>query len=122
MLVHDGQKPYGFLLPPVALLGGGAQRARAGCCVYLGFVRALQCVSQFGLACSEYCSALVDFSPRLRQQRAVRLVGAVELPANLVEQLAVDLLRVGRSAVYGVECLLDPFDDIAPSAQLRIVE
>ena len=63
-----------------------------------------------------------DFSSRLCQQRAVRLVGAVELSANLIEQLAVDFLCIGRSARYGVECLLNPFGDIAARAQLRIVE
>ena len=77
---------------------------------------------ELGLDLAARRFTLVDLSPRLRQQRTVRLVGAVELPANLIEQLAVDFLCVGRSAGYGVECLLDPFGDIAAGAQLRIVE
>src|SRR3954447_20262637 len=71
---------------------------------------------EMGLDLAARCFTLADFSPRLRQQRTVRLVGTLELPATLVEQLAVDFLCVGCSPRYGVECLLDPFGDIAAGA------
>ena len=65
---------------------------------------------------------LPDLRACLRKQRPVCLVGAVELGADLVEKIAVDVVRVRRRAGDLLECLLDPGGNIAARLQVGGVE